>query len=128
MTDISQYISIDSQISFGKPCNKGTRIAVGGILSWLASGMTNKEITEDYPSIKEEDILVALTFAANGEAFEEAGEDEDSVTRMTEDKALRWLFANPVFRDDFSLSPQNTYVLQRRILAGASHSAWLSCA
>ena len=69
MTDVSQYISIDSQIRFGKPCIKGTRIAVGDILSWLASGMSNKEIIDDYPSIKENDILAALAFAANREAF-----------------------------------------------------------
>ena len=69
MTDVSQHISIDSQIRFGKPCIKGTRISVGDILSWLASGMTNQEIIEDYPSIKEDDILAALAFAANREAF-----------------------------------------------------------
>ncbi|MHA4807413.1 DUF433 domain-containing protein [Flavitalea flava] len=66
--DISQFIAIDSQIRFGKPCIKNTRIAVGDILSWLASGMTNKEIIEDYPALKEQDIFAALTFAANREA------------------------------------------------------------
>jgi len=69
MNDTSQRISIDSQIRFGKPCIKGTRIAVGDILSWLASGMTYKEIEEDYPSIKEGDIMAALSFAANREAM-----------------------------------------------------------
>ena len=69
MTDALQRIFIDSQIRFGKPCIKGTRIAVGDILSWLASGMTYKEIEEDYPSIKEDDILAALAFAANREAM-----------------------------------------------------------
>ena len=69
MNDASQRISIDSQIRFGKPCIKGTRIAVGDILSWLASGMTYKEIEEDYPDIKENDIMAALSFAANREAM-----------------------------------------------------------
>ena len=69
MTDTSQRISIDTQIRFGKPCIKGTRIAVGDILSWLASGMTYKEIEEDYPAIKEEDIMAVLAFAANREAM-----------------------------------------------------------
>jgi uncharacterized protein (DUF433 family) len=67
--NISEHISIDSQVRFGKPCIKGTRIAVGDILSWLASGMNNKEIIEDHPSLKEEDILAALSFAANREAL-----------------------------------------------------------
>jgi len=31
--------------------------------------MTHKQIEEDYPSIKEEDILAALAFAANREAM-----------------------------------------------------------
>jgi uncharacterized protein (DUF433 family) len=69
MTDTAQHISIDSQIRFGKPCIRGTRISVWDVLSWLASGMSNKEIVEDYPSIKEDDILAALAFAANREAF-----------------------------------------------------------
>ncbi|HET6254648.1 MAG TPA: DUF433 domain-containing protein [Puia sp.] len=69
MANTFQRISIDPEIRFGKPCITGTRIAVGDILSWLASGMTHKEIEEDYPNIKEEDILAALAFAANREAM-----------------------------------------------------------
>jgi uncharacterized protein (DUF433 family) len=64
-----QRISIDPEVRFGKPCIIGTRITVGDILSWLASGMTHKDIEEDYPTIKEEDILAALAFAANREAM-----------------------------------------------------------
>ena len=69
MKEYSQYISIDPGIRFGKPCIKGTRIAVGDILNWLASGMTHGEILEDYPSLKEEHIRAALSFAANREAM-----------------------------------------------------------
>lgn len=68
MTNTLQRISINPEIRFGKPCITGTRIAVEDILSWLASGMTHKEIKEDYPDIKEEDILAALAFVANREA------------------------------------------------------------
>ena len=69
MTNTLQRISIDPEIRFGKPCITGTRIAVGDILSWLASGMTYKEIEEDYPTINEKDIMAALSFAANREAI-----------------------------------------------------------
>ncbi len=69
MKEYAQYISIDPDIKFGKPCIKGTRIAVGDILSWLASDMSHQEIREDYPSIKEEHIKAALLFAANREAI-----------------------------------------------------------
>lgn len=69
MTAFSSYISINPEIRFGKPCIKGTRIAVADILQWLASEMTHAQILEDYPSLKEEHILAALAFAANRESF-----------------------------------------------------------
>jgi uncharacterized protein (DUF433 family) len=63
MNDFLQYISINPEIRFGKPCIKDTRIAVVDILQWLASGMSNKEILEDFPELKEEHIRAALAFA-----------------------------------------------------------------
>ena len=65
MKEISAYISINPEIRFGKPCIKGMRVAISDILQWLASGMTHSQIMEDYPSLKEEHILAALSFAAN---------------------------------------------------------------
>ena len=67
MKELASYISIDPQIRFGKPCITGTRIAVSDILQWLASGMDNNEILKDYPSLKEDHIRAALTFAADRE-------------------------------------------------------------
>lgn len=69
MEQFSSYISINPAIRFGKPCIKGTRIAVVDVLQWLASGMTNAEILADYPHLKEVNIHAALAFAANREAF-----------------------------------------------------------
>jgi len=69
MNELLKYISIDPDIRFGKPCIKGTRIAVGDILQWLASGMSMPEIIDDFPLLKEEHIRAALAFAANREAF-----------------------------------------------------------
>lgn len=69
MKELSAYISLDSSVRFGKPCIKNTRIAVSDVLQWLASGMTNEQILNDYPSLKEEHIRAALAFAANREAF-----------------------------------------------------------
>lgn len=69
MKELAQYISIDPTIRFGKPCIKGSRIAIVDILGWLAAGMTTKDILEDYPTLKEEHIKAALTFAANREAM-----------------------------------------------------------
>jgi uncharacterized protein (DUF433 family) len=67
MTDYKTIITIDPGKRSGKPCIRGMRITVYDILGWLASGKTNKEIIEDYPELKEEDILAALSFAANRE-------------------------------------------------------------
>ncbi len=69
MKEYAQYISINPDIRFGKPCITGTRIAVSDMLSWLASDMSHQEILEDYPLIKKEHIKAALLFAANREAM-----------------------------------------------------------
>lgn len=67
MDEFLQYISINPEIRFGKPCIKGTRIAVLDILQWLASGMSIKEILKDFPELKEVHIKAALAFAAHRE-------------------------------------------------------------
>jgi uncharacterized protein (DUF433 family) len=67
MANYLDYIEVNPSIRFGKPCIKGTRIAVVDILGWLASGMTYEEIIEDFPGITKEHILAALSFAANRE-------------------------------------------------------------
>ena len=65
MQNYLTQIDMNSNIRFGKPCIKNTRIAGLDILHWLGSGMTNNEILLDYPSLKQEDILAALQFAAH---------------------------------------------------------------
>ena len=67
MKDYKEIISINSEIRFGRPCIRKTRIAVFDVLSWLASGMTTKEILEDYPELTEEDIHACLAYAADRE-------------------------------------------------------------
>ncbi|MDR1746062.1 MAG: DUF433 domain-containing protein [Tannerella sp.] len=69
MNPTSSYITINPTVRFGKPCVKGTRIAVTDILQWLASGMTHQEILDDYPLLQEEHIRAALLFAADRESF-----------------------------------------------------------
>ena len=64
MSELRAHIVIDNEIRFGKPCIKGTRIAVGDILQWLSSGMTEQEILEDYPELEKTHIKAALAFAA----------------------------------------------------------------
>lgn len=67
MEHYSEIITIDPNIRFGKPCIRGMRITVYDVLSWLASGMTNKEILDDFPELTQEDIRACLSFAADKE-------------------------------------------------------------
>jgi uncharacterized protein (DUF433 family) len=61
------YISIDPNVRFGKPCVKNTRISVYDILGWLANGMTYEQITSDFPVIDVPAIRTCLAFAADRE-------------------------------------------------------------
>ena len=60
-------ITIDPQIRSGKPCIKGTRIAVADVLDYLGGGMSAAEILEDFPDLTAEDIQACLVFAAERE-------------------------------------------------------------
>ena len=51
----------------GKPCIRGMRITVYDVLEYLASGMTNEEILDDFPYLTEEDIRACLSYAADRE-------------------------------------------------------------
>jgi uncharacterized protein (DUF433 family) len=60
-------ITIEPGKRGGRPCIRGMRIAVSDILGWLAAGMSNADITEDYPELTEDDIRASLAFAADRE-------------------------------------------------------------
>ncbi len=74
MVNYKEYITIEPGKRSGKPCVRGLRITVYDILSMLADGMTYEEILDDYPKIKQEDILACLAFAAD---------KENTVTRLS---------------------------------------------
>ncbi len=57
-------IVFDPKILGGKPIIKGTRISVEFILELLSSGMGIDEILEEYPHLKKEDVLEAISYAA----------------------------------------------------------------
>ena len=60
-------ITIESGKCGGKPCIRGMRITVYDVLEYLASGMTQEEILEDFPYLTREDILACLSYAADRE-------------------------------------------------------------
>ena len=47
---------------------KGTRISVGDVLGFLASGMSTSEVVAEYPSLTPDDVLACLGYAADREA------------------------------------------------------------
>lgn len=51
----------------GRPCVRGMRITVSDVLSYLAAGMSEAEILEDFPYLTIEDIRACLAFAAERE-------------------------------------------------------------
>ena len=65
--DHRDRILIDPAIRFGKPCVRGTRITVGDVLSYLASGMREVEILADFPQLTSDDIRACLAYAAERE-------------------------------------------------------------
>lgn len=62
-----EFIEVNPEVRFGKPVIKGTRITVYDVLQWLASGLTYKEIKDDFPQLNEDHILACLAYAANKE-------------------------------------------------------------
>ena len=62
---MNDRISIDPQICHGQACIKGTRIPVYQIVRMLANGDTIDDLLQEYPSLKREDILACLDYAAS---------------------------------------------------------------
>jgi uncharacterized protein (DUF433 family) len=60
-------ISIEPGKRGGKPCIRGMRITVYDVLEYLASGMSEQEIIDDFPDLTQEDIRACLAFAADRE-------------------------------------------------------------
>ena len=67
MDNYADYIEINPEIRFGKPCVKGTRITVYDILGWLAADMTNAQIIRDFPELNALQIRACLAYAAQKE-------------------------------------------------------------
>ena len=60
-------ITINPEVRSGKPTIRGTRITVTDVLEYLASGMSQEEILEDFPDLTGDDIKAVLLFAADRE-------------------------------------------------------------
>lgn len=65
--DYSEIITISPGRRSGKPCIRNLRMTVTDVLEYMAGGMTNEEILEDFPELTEEDLRACLAFAADRE-------------------------------------------------------------
>ena len=59
-----ERISVDPAICHGKACIAGTRVMVSVVLDNLAAGLSADEIIKSYPSLTQEDIQAAMSYAA----------------------------------------------------------------
>jgi uncharacterized protein (DUF433 family) len=60
-------ITIEPGKRGGKPCIRGMRITVYDVLEYLASGMSQEQVLEEFPYLTETDILACLAYAADRE-------------------------------------------------------------
>ncbi|MEG4058263.1 MULTISPECIES: DUF433 domain-containing protein [unclassified Microcoleus] len=65
--DYHDIITIEPGKRSGQPCIRGMRIALYDILEYLAGGMTEAEILEDFSELTSADINACLAFAADRE-------------------------------------------------------------
>jgi len=65
--DYSKIITIEPGKRSGKPCIRGMRMTVQDVFEYLAGGMTEDQILEDFPELTREDINACFAFAADRE-------------------------------------------------------------
>ena len=59
-----QWIVAHAEVLGGKPCVRGTRLAVDFLLELAASGATQADILAEYPQLTAEGLSAAFMFAA----------------------------------------------------------------
>jgi uncharacterized protein (DUF433 family) len=60
-------ITIEPGKRGGKPCIRRMRITVYDVLGWLAAGMSQAEIIDDFPELTAADIRACLEFVSDRE-------------------------------------------------------------
>lgn len=70
MLNYRNIITIEPDKRGGKPCIRHMRITVYDVLEYLASGMTQEEILDDFPYLTADDIKACLQYAADREKMQ----------------------------------------------------------
>src|SRR5260370_39967185 len=62
---MTSRIQVEPGKRSGQPCVRGLRITVWDVLSWLAAGVTEQEILDDYPELEPDDFPAVCDSAAH---------------------------------------------------------------
>ncbi|NBC64879.1 MAG: DUF433 domain-containing protein [Bacteroidetes bacterium] len=65
MSNWKKRITVNPNQCGGRPCIRGMRIRVIGVLDLLASGLTQDQVLEELPDLEKEDIEAALKYASS---------------------------------------------------------------
>lgn len=63
MENLMDRITVNPDVSFGKPVIRGTRMAVVFLMEHLAAGDSHEDILRAFPFLEKEDILACLQYA-----------------------------------------------------------------
>ena len=65
--DYRKFITIEPGKRSGQPCIRGMRITVQDVLEYLAGGMTQEEILDDFPDLTPDDFRAIFAYIADRE-------------------------------------------------------------
>lgn len=71
MGSLLSRISINPEVSHGKPTIRGMRYTVESIMEYLAGGDTIEDILSEFPDLQREDILACLAYATASMKFKD---------------------------------------------------------
>ena len=63
--DYREIIAIEPGKRSGQPCIRGLRMTVTDVLEYLAGGMSEAEILDEFPDLTQEDIHACLASACH---------------------------------------------------------------
>lgn len=66
-----ERITINPEVSHGKPLIRGLRYTVESILEYLAGGDTIEDILEEFNDLERDDILACLAYASASMKFKD---------------------------------------------------------
>jgi uncharacterized protein (DUF433 family) len=69
-----EYIQSEPKVLSGKPVVKGSRLSVDFLLELLASGWSEEQLLDNYPTLSQESLRAVFAFAAESTRDEHAFE------------------------------------------------------